>query len=239
MFLRGPYRLVKRDPKLTETQYQFSNWYHFRWLSGDDVPQSLVHNMDRAEWVLKEETPKWAFGLAGRSTNFDEVYGDVFDHHTVVYEYPSGARVYAMCRTIYGCYNNYSDIIMGTKGVCYLGRCQIEGETNWRFTGQHNNPYEAEQKALIDSILAGKPINSGYHMCRSTMVTVLGQMSCYTGKAMQWAEVYPADLELGPSPDEATFETPPPVLPDEKGTYPVPKPGITKLSELYPKPKKA
>ncbi|NOX57118.1 MAG: Gfo/Idh/MocA family oxidoreductase, partial [Planctomycetes bacterium] len=36
MFLRGPYRLVKRDPKLTETQYQFSNWYHFLWLSGDD-----------------------------------------------------------------------------------------------------------------------------------------------------------------------------------------------------------
>jgi predicted dehydrogenase len=238
MFLRGPYRLVERDPKLTETQYQFSNWYHFRWLSGDDVPQSLVHNMDRAEWVLQEQTPKWAFGIAGRSTNFAEVYGDVFDHHTVVYEYPNGARVYAMCRTIVGCYNNSGDIIMGTKGVCYLARCQIEGETNWRFKGKHNNPYDAEQKALIDSIIEGKPINSGYHMCRSTMVTILGQMSCYTGKALQWDEIYSAKLQLGPPPEQSTFETPPPVLPDEKGTYPVPIPGITKLSELYPEPKK-
>jgi myo-inositol 2-dehydrogenase/D-chiro-inositol 1-dehydrogenase len=29
MFLRAPYQTVSRDPKLTETQYQFSNWYHF------------------------------------------------------------------------------------------------------------------------------------------------------------------------------------------------------------------
>jgi predicted dehydrogenase len=38
MFLRGPYQTVARNPAYTETQYQFSNWYHFCWLSGDDVP---------------------------------------------------------------------------------------------------------------------------------------------------------------------------------------------------------
>lgn len=53
MFLRAPYRLIKRDSKLTETQYQFSNWYHFRWLSGDDVSQSLVHNLDRMRSTLR------------------------------------------------------------------------------------------------------------------------------------------------------------------------------------------
>ena len=100
MFLRGPYQIVGRDPKLhARLQYQFSNWYHFCWLSGDDVPQSLVHNMDRVAWIMKEEMPKWCFGLAGRSASFGEVYGDMFDHHTVVYEYASGARVYALCRT--------------------------------------------------------------------------------------------------------------------------------------------
>ena len=93
MFLRGPYRLAPREPNLSETSYQFRNWYHFRWLSGDDVTQSLVHNMDRAAWVLKEETPQWCFGLAGRSASFGEVFGDMFDHHTVVYEYASGASL--------------------------------------------------------------------------------------------------------------------------------------------------
>jgi myo-inositol 2-dehydrogenase/D-chiro-inositol 1-dehydrogenase len=73
MFLRAAYGLVSRDPKLTETQYQFSNWYHFCWLSGDDVSQSLVHNLDRIAWIMKEEMPKWAFGLGGRASSFGEV----------------------------------------------------------------------------------------------------------------------------------------------------------------------
>ncbi len=235
MFLRGPYQTVARDPKLTETQYQFSNWYHFCWLSGDDVPQSLVHNMDRVAWVLKEEMPKWCFGLAGRSTSFGEVYGDMFDHHTVVYEYASGTRVYAMCQTRNGCYGNGSDIIMGTKGVCHLGACRFEtpaGKKTWEFPGPHNNPYDAEQKALIDAVVSGKPINSGYHMANSTMSTVLGQIACYSGKATNWDEVAKSDFQFGPPPDEASFDTPPPVKPDKPGpdgNYPLPIPGITKL----------
>ncbi|NQU25608.1 MAG: Gfo/Idh/MocA family oxidoreductase [Candidatus Nealsonbacteria bacterium] len=229
MFLRGPYRLVGRDPALTETQYQFSNWYHFCWLSGDDVPQSLVHNVDRMTWIMQEETPKWAFGLAGRSGSFGESYGDMYDHDTAVFEYDSGARLYALTRTTTGCYNNAGDIIMGTKGTCNLGSCKIEGETNWKYPGPGNNPYDAEQKALIDSVVSGEPVNSGYHMNKATMIGVLGQITCYTGKPTTWDEAYNSDLEYGPKPDDASFETEPPTLPDETGNYPLPMPGTTKL----------
>ena len=143
MLLRGPDRLAPREPNLSETSYQFRNWYHFRWLSGDDVTQSLVHNMDRVAWVLKEETPQWCFGLAGRSASFGDVFGDMFDHHTAVYEYASGARVYALCRTQEQCYGNSSDVIMGTKGTCHLGNCKIEGKTPWKFKGPQNDPHLA------------------------------------------------------------------------------------------------
>jgi len=229
MFLRGPYRLESRQPGQREIEYQFWNWYHFRWLSGDDVPQSLVHNVDRVSWIMKEELPAWAFGLGGRSSSFGEVYGDMFDHHTVVYEYKGGARLYALCRTQKNCYNNSSDIIMGTKGTCYLRRCRIEGETNWQFEGPHNNPYQAEQEALINSIRQGKPINSGYHMATSTMIGVLGQIACYTGKATRWEEAYNADFQFGPPPEEASFDMEPPTRPDDTGNYPLPMPGVTKL----------
>jgi len=229
MFLRGPYQTVARDPKLTETQYQFSNWYHFLWLSGDDVPQSLVHNMDRVAWVLKEEMPKWCFGLAGRSTSFGEVYGDMFDHHTVVYEYASGKRVYALCQTRNGTYGNASDIIMGTKGSCDLGACRINGPNKWQFRGPGNNPYDAEQKALIDSVRAGKPINSGYHMANSTMSCVMGQIACYAGGPVTWEDTVKSNLQFGPPPDESSFETKPPSVPDKTGNYPLPIPGMTKL----------
>ena len=229
MFLRAPYRVIPRDPELTETQYQFSNWYHFCWLSGDDVPQSLVHNVDRVSWILKEEMPEWAFGLAGRSASFGEVYGDMFDHHTAVYEYASGTRLYALCRTEKGCYNNSSDIVMGSKGVCHLRNCKIEGETNWQYEGENNNPYQAEHDALFDSVRKGEPLNSGYHMANSTMIGVLGQIACYTGKEVTWKEAYESNLQYGPSPDEASFETPPPSVADATGNYPLPMPGITKL----------
>ncbi len=230
MFLRGPYRLIPRDPQLTETEYQFSNWYHFCWLSGDDVTQSLVHNVDRVSWIMKEEMPKWAFGLAGRSSSFGDVYGDMFDHHTAAYEYESGTRLYALCRTQHGCYGNSDDIVMGTKGTCYLGRCRIEGENPWRYEGPDNNPYDAEQAALVESVRSGQPINSGYHMCDSTLLAILGQIACYTGRETTWEAACQSELQFGPTPEQSSFDTPPPTVPDETGNYPLPMPGITKLT---------
>ncbi|MHB8898348.1 MAG: Gfo/Idh/MocA family protein [Thermoguttaceae bacterium] len=229
MFLRGPYQLEARREGLSEVEFHFWNWYHFCWLSGDDVPQSLVHNVDRISWIMKEEMPTWAFGLAGRSASFGEIYGDMFDHHTAVYEYKSGTRLYALCRTQKNTYGNSSDIIMGTKGTCQLGRCRIEGETNWEFDGQHNNPYEAEQKALIDSVRDGKPINSGSYMATSTMIGVLGQIACYSGKETTWEQAYQSNLQYGPAPEEASFDMEPPTVADETGNYPLPLPGITRL----------
>jgi predicted dehydrogenase len=231
MFLRGPYRLSPREPSLSETAYQFRNWYHFCWLSGDDVTQSLVHNVDRVSWVLKEQAPIWCFGLAGRSASFGEIYGDMFDHNTVVYEYPSGVRVYALCRTQERCYGNSSDIIMGTKGTCHLGSCKIEGQKPWKYRGPQNDPYLAEQRALIDSVRSGKPLSSGYHMNQSTLIGVMGQMACYSGAPVTWEEAMNSPLHFGPAPEASNFDTKPPTLPDKTGNYPLPRPGLTRLGE--------
>ena len=227
MFLRAPYRLEPRDPSLTETQYQFSNWYHFCWLSGDDVTQSLVHNIDRMSWIMREQTPEWAFGLGGRSASFGDVYGDMFDHHTAVYEYKNGTRLYALCRTQANTYGNAGDIIMGSKGQCYLDQCKITGATNWRYDKDIVSPYLVEQAALIEAIKSGNPINSGSYMVPATMIGVMGQIACYTGQPITYAEASQADVEFGPSPDTSNFETPPPSLPDATGNYPLPIPGLT------------
>ena len=228
MFLRGPYRLIPRDPKLSETEYQFSNWYHFRWLSGDDVSQSLVHNLDRMRWVLNEENPTWCFGLAGRSTGFGEVYGDMFDHHTVVYEFTSGPRIYALCQTRVGCHGLWDDIIMGTKGVCHWTACRIEGETNWRYEGTKNNSSVEEQRILVGSIRDGKPVNHGDTMIDSTYIGIMGQIACYTGKRVTWDQMMAADFEFEPKLADVTLDMEPPTKPDASGNYPLPVPGFTK-----------
>ena len=229
MFLRPPYRLEERLPELTETEYQFYNWYHFRWLSGDDVTQSLVHNVDRMTWAMQGELPKWAFSVAGRSGSFGVLLGDMYDHACVVYEYESGARLYALCRTTNNCYNNSGDYIMGTKGSCNLSRCQISGENPWRFEGDRTSPYLIEQGALINAVKSGNPINCGDYMAKSTMVGVLGQIAAYQGNAVTYEDAYNSDLEFGPSPDESNFDTPAPSEPDATGNYPIPQPGMARF----------
>jgi hypothetical protein len=115
---------------------------------------------------------------------------------------------------------------MGTKGQCDLGNCRISGETNWRFKGPHNNPYLDEQRALIESVRNGRPINSGSYMAGSTMSTVLGQLACYTGKPLKWDDAARSEFQFGPAPEAASFDTPPPSLPDSAGNYPLPRPGF-------------
>jgi len=231
-FLRGPYGLYPRQPNQNEVEYQFGNQYHFAWLSGDDVAQSLVHNVDRATWMMREQTPVKAHGLGGRSSSFGEIYGNVFDHHSVVYEYANGVRMYALCRTQNGCYDEYTSAYFGTKGRCYLyptSRYWIEGKTKWKYKGPIGNPHELEHKALFAAIRSGNPVNAGDYMARSTLVAVMGQLTCYSGKELTWEQVSKSDFAFLPRPEDVRLDMKPPVKPDAQGNYPVPMPGLTEF----------
>jgi predicted dehydrogenase len=234
-FLRPPYVLYPRQPGLTEVEWQGSNQYHFHWLSGDDVPQSLVHNLDRASWVLRGQAPIKCHGMGGRSTLRGEIYGSVFDHHAVVYEFPNGVPVYAYCRTIPNCYNETSSVVLGTKGRADILKGRIEGETKWQYAGPSmyanslTNPYQIEHNELFKAIRSGKPLNSGDFMARSTMIGIMGQISCYTGKEVTWEQVSASDFYFPPKPEDVRADMEPPVKPDAEGIYPVYIPGVTKL----------
>jgi len=192
------------------------------------VPQSLVHNMDRATWALGETPPTDAHGLGGRS-GAQNLLGDVFDHHSVVYRYANGVRAYAFCRTTMGCYNENSSIILGAKGVAYPLRGRITGENPWSFSGRGESPYVAEHREFLGSLRAGEPLNCGDYMARSTLVCIMGQLSCYSGKLVTWDQVSKSDYFIPPTPEECTWDMEPPTAPDENGVYPVcASPGITK-----------
>ncbi len=229
-FLRAPYGLYARKPGMNEVEYQASNQYHFTWLSGDDVPQSLVHNLDRSSWVMREQAPVKAHGLGGRSSMFDPIYGNVFDHHSVIYEFANGVKLYAFCRTQTGCYNEVSSILLGSKGRCNVLAMSIRGETNWQYRSSgDDNPYKIEHRQLFKAIRSGNPINSGYHMARSTLIGIMGQISCYTGKEVTWDQASKSDFYYPPKPEDCRLDMEPPVKPNPDGTYPVYVPGKTTL----------
>ena len=227
-FIRPPYGIIDRKPGLTEVQWQCSTQYHFTWLSGDDVPQSLVHNLDRSSWVMHNQVPVKCHGLGGRSSMTEPIYGDVFDHHSVVYEFANGVRIYAFCRTTTGCYNETSSIIFGSKGKADITACRITGENPWRWTGKCD-PYQREHDLLFAAIRARKPINNGDYMIPSTLTGIMGQISCYTGKEVTMEQMKKSDFYYPPKPEDCHDGMEPPVKPDAGGSYPTLVPGRTKL----------
>ncbi len=227
-FLRAPYGVIARNPALSEIQWQCSTQYHFVWLSGDDVVQSLVHNLDRANWAMGGQVPVKCHGLGGRSAMFEGIYGNVFDHHSVVYEYENGVRIYALCRTTTGCYDESSSLIFGSKGRANVTSCRIWGEKPWRWQGS-GDPYQIEHDKLFAGIRSGKPVNNGDYMVRSTLTAVMGQLSCYTGKEVTWSQMQDSNFAFAPKPEECHDGMAAPVCPDREGSYPVYVPGKTVL----------
>ncbi len=235
-FLRAPYRVIERRPEWSEMEYQFRNWYHFTWLSGDDIPQSLIHNMDSALWALGDVMPDQAYGMGGRSTHFQASMGTSFDHHHVTYEYADGRCIYGSCRTAAGCFGSNKDVFHGTKGRCHFAGFQppyftdLKGNVTWRAdeASSKKSPYEQEHLEFLQSIRAGRPFQRARILANSTLATVLGQLAVYSGRKITWKEALESRFAFPPR-GEVTMDTEPPVKPGAGGIYPVAVPGNTQL----------
>ena len=57
----------------------------------------------------------------------------------------------------------------------------------------------------------------------STLTAILGRMATYTGKKITLEQAMNSNLQL--MPEEVTWNTTPPSLPDLNGNYTIPTPG--------------
>ena len=229
-YMVTPYHVIDRKPGWSEMEWQLRDWYHFNWLAGDQVLQQLIHSIDKGAWAMHDEPPVKAWGMGGRTACFGPSFGDLFDHQAIVFEYAGGVRMFGLCRNHVNCYNELSDTVFGTKGTAHLIKHQIEigGEVEWKYEGPKTNMYDAEHQELFDSIRNGKPINNVKYMVGSTMLALLGQMVCHTGKQLTWDEAMEsqASVEL----DRYGFDVEPPIKPNANGDYDIAVPGVTKFT---------
>ncbi len=224
----GFYWHRNRKPEWTEMEHQLRNWYYFSWLSGDINAEMFIHQLDHAAWAMHDEPPVRAWGLGGQQVcTKPPKYGNIFDHHAVVYEYADGVRLYSHARQQGGCYNENSSLFIGTKGRCNLHKKQIEGETKWRYKGKKVSMFDVEHQELFAAIRSGKPINNGLYMARSNMLSVLGRLVDYTGQAITWEDGLNSKEDLSPS--RYALDADPPIMPDADGRYPIAIPGVTKF----------
>ncbi len=217
----------RRQANMTEMQYQVHNWYHFCWLSGDNICEQHIHNLDICNWV-KDAHPVEANGMGGCSLRYLGEWkgtGQIFDHHFVEFTYADGSKMYSQCRHQARTWGNVSEAVHGAKGT---SNCDgsIEGETKWRFDGKNPNPMVQEHKHLIDAIRSGAKYNEGWHGATSSMTAVLGRMATYSGQVIRWDEA--VEKGTGEFPEALAWDAPAPVVQDADGNYPIPMPGVWK-----------
>jgi len=58
-------------------------------------------------------------------------------------------------------------------------------------------------------------------MVRSTLITLMGQFSCYSGKEVAWDQISNSNYAHLPRPEDVRAAMDPPVRPGPDGSYPV------------------
>ena len=198
---RGPIWVKPRQPGWTDMQYHMHNWYYFTWLSGDFNVEQHVHLLDLCAWIMRDEYPVRAYGTGGRQVRTGPDYGNIYDHHSVTYEYADGARLFATCRQMAGCMSEITTRIMGTQGIANVSQrnLEIQGAEQWVYRGERNVAQQTEHDELFASIRKGKPINNGDYMSKSTLMAIMGRMATYTGQAVTWEQALQSEEKLAPA----------------------------------------
>ncbi len=200
IWYRGMDKNVKED--MSELEWQCHNWYHFTWLSGDQICEQHIHNIDVMNWCFNGPPKKFTavggrncrdyskqakevcLAITGKEDGWEKYNGNIYDHIFAELEYPNGARCLSFSG--HGPGNGRSgEKIVGTKGISDCSH-SITGEKPWSFQGKSVNGQEQEHIDMIQSIRAGLPLNDAQRIAESTLTCIGARIAAYTGKSFQW-----------------------------------------------------
>ena len=222
----------KRKPSQSELEYQMRNWYYFTWLCGDHILEQHIHNIDVANWFIGDY-PISAQGMGGREVRNGIDHGQIFDHHFVEFTYASGAVISSQCRHQTGTASRVDEVFQGSNGSVVTGKGEmtdLSGNIKYKYPNKRNedpNPYQVEHDKLFQSIRNNEVINDVEYGAKSTMTAIMGRMATYTGKKITWDQAINSKEML--VPNNLTWNSTPPTLPDDNGKYLVAIPGKTQF----------
>ncbi|MHB8866916.1 MAG: Gfo/Idh/MocA family protein [Pirellulaceae bacterium] len=215
-----------RDAKegWSEMQKQVDNWYHYCWLSGDNICEQHIHNLDVCNWA-KNAHPVEANGMGGDQLRRELYPGtQIFDHHFVEFTYPDGNKMYSQCRHVQNTFNRVDEYAFGSKDKGSMranGDVKDSNGLDFKF-----GDYDQEHFTLLDAIRRNLPYNEGHFGATSSMTAVLGRMATYSGNIVKWDEAVENGKDEAPGIETYTWESTPPVVPNDQGMYPRAIPGV-------------
>ena len=211
-----------RDECKSEMEYQLRNWYYHDWLSSDHIVEQAVHGIDTMGWAMGDKLPEKCWAVGGRQARTDAKYGNIWDHFSVVYEYPNNVRGYHHCRHWPNTPTQVKDFVLGSNGTADVFGNRIEGANKWRYRNTENlefNMYQKEHDEMFAAIRAGKPINNAEQGGLSTLLAIMGRMAAYTGQVITPEMALQSEEALVPT----TFAW------GDAPKRPIPVPGVTKF----------
>ena len=215
----------KGNPGMSELEWQCDNWYHFTWLSGDQICEQHIHNIDVMNWCFNGP-PKKFTAVGGRQSrdyskdakevckkynngsdaNWQKYNGNIWDHMFAEMEYANGAR--CLSHSGHGPGTGRSgEKIVGTKGTSDCAS-RIEGEKPWKYEGGHVDGQQQEHIDMLKGIRTGRLLNEGQRIAESTLTAIGIRTAAYTGKSFSWdwllnaskQDLVPPQEKLKPGP---------------------------------------
>jgi len=234
--VHGPVYCPKRPKDTNELEFQLRHATRFNWASSGFFIDWHCHNVDVACWAKGA----WPVSAQGFGSRCYPQAGNLFDHYTVEYTYPDGAKLFAFSRHMKGCWETYSDYAHGTRGSAvimtslarpkpkiYKSSNMVEDELTWKYEKPDCNPYHAEWQTLLDAIRHNKPHNEARRAGEANIAALMGRMATHTGQFVTWDQALNSNFQFVEDIDNMTFDTPAPIHEGPDGIYPAPQPGIT------------
>jgi myo-inositol 2-dehydrogenase/D-chiro-inositol 1-dehydrogenase len=202
----GSLWVIKRQAGWSDMEYMLRNWANFCWLSGDHIVEQFIHEVDVMNWYIGKNPVK-AMGWGGRQRR---ITGDQYDFFSIEYLYDNGMQTHCAARQITGCSNLTKQLITCTNGFANAKGTlfNLKGEEIWKYpypeegatdeTWKVTDPYVQEHINLVTAIRAEEVLNDAEAQVNSTLITIMGRISAYTGKDVTWEEVMNSDMYLGP-----------------------------------------
>jgi predicted dehydrogenase len=229
----------------SELLWQIQRFHSFLWASGGSFNDFYIHVIDHCCW-MKNAWPVKAQAVGGRHYRGNCIDQN-FDSYAVEYTFADGAKLFMDGRCIAGCQDIYNSYAHGTKGSAIVSKHGDCGAPSSTYKGQNpdpaaliweskiprdqGNPYRNEWNDLVDAIRNDKPFNEAKRGIEASLVSSLGRKAAHTGQEITYEEMLNSPEEYAPGVDKFTMDSPPPLVADAEGKYPIPMPGIKKTTE--------
>jgi predicted dehydrogenase len=229
--------LGKRPANVTDLSWQLRNFTHFMWVSGALFAEMNIHQIDEICWI-KGEYPISAMGVGGRVAGSDDC-GQNLDSLGIEWTFADGTKATHTVRWVPHCYEEFGTFINGTKcaaqfsGPHHIGTVRLYKDQRmtrdnlaWKPPKEKITPWQAEWADLLDAIRNDKLHNETKRAALSNIADLMGRAAVHSGKLITWDQAMASKFQFCPNIDTLTSDSPPPVVADAKGRYPVPVPGV-------------